>query len=51
MSQYVVRCRNAAGIPRDVAIVAKSSAAAIRQALRQVNADYPGEGWVAQWAL
>jgi hypothetical protein len=51
MTQYLVRCRNAAGTPRDLAILARSSSQACRQALRQLETDYAGEGWIAEFVL
>lgn len=48
---YLVRCRNAAGTAREIRIRARSANAAIREALAELEALYPSQGWRAEWAL
>lgn len=48
----LVRCRNAAGSARELYIRhARSANQAIREALRILESDHPGQGWRAEWAL
>lgn len=48
---YIVRCRNAAGIARELRIHASTANAAIREALRRLEIDHPGQGWLPEIAL
>lgn len=48
---YLVRCRNAAGIARELSIAASSTSAAIREALRRLESDHPAQGWLPEIVL
>jgi hypothetical protein len=48
---FTVRCRNAAGTARELHIAASTATAAIREALRRLEIDHPGEGWLPEIAL